>query len=248
VVLLNGYNYTYTSVPRLVDGQPHLYIIRANASRTSIDTDVGGDFRATGLGALPSTGATAGIGWNYGFNEGESGQYGEAASWNRVLTDDEVTSLIFSWKGEVVKPFTPKARFWRIYITATEANDGYVNVSQLALRATPNGYNQGSLSGGSATESSVYGGYTSYGCFKDVGGFWYSNSQAAPWWAAYDFGVGIERAVAEIAITGVNVAGRQPKDFQIQISSDGTTWTTVATYTGVTGWALGIERTFAIPN
>lgn len=123
-----------------------------------------------------------------------------------------------------------------------------MNLTNMSLRATPGGYNQCSLSGGSANQSSVYQSYVALPAFKNIRGFWHSGSQAAPWWAYYDFGAGNERAVAEIAITGGNVVGRQPKDFQIQTSPDGLAWTTVANYTGVTGWVLNVERRFAIPH
>jgi hypothetical protein len=145
-----------------------------------------------------------------------------------------------------------KSRFWRLYITAQVGYDGYINLSQIALRATPGGVNQCIGSGGTANQSSAY--YPTLDAiyaFEEAsltgGGFWHSASQSAPWWASFDFGPGVYVSVAELAITGTNIAGREPRDFSLQFSSDGIRWYNAASFIGITAWTLNVSQAFTIP-
>lgn len=53
--------------------------------------------------------------------------------------------------------------------------------------------------------------------------------------------------VAELAVwpqNNSNAAARGPKDFLVQGSNDASSWTTVKSYSGVTGWTAGVAKTF----
>lgn len=75
-----------------------------------------------------------------------------------------------------------------------------------------------------------------------------------PQWWKYDFGhaghTGSPTAdVKQILIRGShNVPSGSPKDFQLQWSDNNSTWTTVLTVTGQTGWTGASDaRTFNVP-
>ncbi len=163
-------------------------------------------------------------------------------------------------KGKRVPPIPPgiTSRYWRIYITATQNSDGYLNCCLIGFNnAVGDQTNQAaSLASPVINQSSIYyGGYEAKwaitnsletGALYPNGGnnFWHSNYQSTPFWASLDCGAGVSITVSEIAISGCNVAGRQPSAFQVQTSADGTNWTTVATYTGVSGWTTTTPKFF----
>lgn len=232
----------------LTNNQPHIHIIRSSTAlnKLTLACDVTGGVKTSWAIGSP---ASASVGYNYGYNEGPIGNFGESATWPRYLSDEEVLQLLLAWRGEVVNTSSPVARYWRLWITANQSGDSYINLTQIAFRATPGGYCHGFQSEISTNQSSVYQSYNAHVALKgySTGGFWHSNSQSPPWWCSVDFGRPV--AVAELALTGGNVAGRQPKDFKIQSSDDGSTWTDRATYTGITGWVSPfVERRFSVPN
>lgn len=63
---------------------------------------------------------------------------------------------------------------------------------------------------------------------------WYSNDNAGTnGWLRYDFGVEGARILTGYSLTSANdVPGRDPRDWQLQGSNDGITWTTLDTQTG----------------
>jgi hypothetical protein len=240
---VSGNNIVDSLSAPLVDNLPHIHILRTNTAtnKFTLATDVTGGFKTGWTDASPNS---ASVGYNYGFNEGPIGNFGESATWGRYLTDEEVFQLIMAWRGETVNSSSPVARYWRMYCTAKQNTDGYMNLISMAFRATPGGYCHGFQSEITTSQSSVYQSYDAHTALKG-NGFWHSNSQAAPWWAAVDFGRPVP--VAELMMQGANVVGRQPKDFKIQSSDDGSTWIDRATYTGVTGWDLTTQRRFSVP-
>lgn len=245
-VRYNGQNVIDTLGSRYTDSAPHLHIIRTDhaAGLFQQSSENGGGYISLACNTSP---ASASVGYNYGYNEGPIGSFSESSTWDRLLTDEEVFSLIMAYRGDVVSPSSPSARYWRLYITANQGGDGYINLAQIAFRATAQGYCHGWQSQITTDQSSIYSGYNAHSALKDTNGFYHSASQAPPWWASVDFGRPV--SVAELALTGANVAGRQPKDFKIQSSDDGSVWVDQASYTGITGWASPfVERRFSVPN
>lgn len=147
------------------------------------------------------------------------------------------------------------ARYWRLWITATEANDTYVNARLIGLNAVVGDLtNRCPVVGGTVTSSSfIAPNQPQYAWLntKEDGtinpsGYWHSNGQAAPWWTIFDCGASKTITANELALCGVNVAGRMPKDFLLQTSPDGVTWTTVMQRAGVTGWNTTTPKFFTL--
>lgn len=141
-------------------------------------------------------------------------------------------------------------RYYRIYITATEGG-GQVQLVEMELRATLGGSDLTSPATSVTTSSNLI---PSYGGDKLVDNvtvgenLWMSSgtpSVGAPQWARFDLGTA--QTVLQLAIYpaggDVGVVTNAPKDFIVQGSSDGTTFTDVKTFTGITGWTIA-WRTF----
>lgn len=228
----------------LTDNKPHIHIIRISntSGKSTLATDVSGGYGVV----APLNTAVASVGYNQGANDGLIGQFGETAVWDRYLSDDEVLKAILAWRGDTPNPLSVSARYWRMYCTANQRGDGYLNMASIAFRVTRDGYCHGAQPVIVTNQSSVSGGHDAHSCMKGDGlGYWASDSQSPPWWASVDFGRPVQ--VAEVAMIGANITGRQPKDFQIQSSKDGVNWVDRAVFTGVTGWNTVTERTFPIP-
>jgi F5/8 type C domain. len=143
------------------------------------------------------------------------------------------------------------SRYWRLYVTAKESTDGYINCGLIGLNAVVGDLtNQCPGTGGTASESSSYNAsLTSINAWNNssedgtynTSSFWHSASQSSPWWSTFDCGEGKSLTVRELALLGVNVPTRMPKDFQLQTSTDGVSWTTVLTKTGVIGWDTSVK-------
>lgn len=151
------------------------------------------------------------------------------------------------------------SRYWRIWITETEnsgAGSGYINCDVIALHANAgDGINLVPVVGGTCTESSSYSAIyrsdrawmnTLVDAGNSTGSFWHSNSQAPPFWAALDCGVGKSISARELSMRGTNIPTRMPSKFKVQISNDGSTWTDVVSFTGVSGWNNGLKKSFSL--
>ena len=154
-----------------------------------------------------------------------------------------------------------EARYWRLYIPSTEASgtaSGYINCCLIGLQYLPGQTtNQAAVVGGTCSESSALSaGYNSSYAWLNThydgtylsASFWHSGAQSAPWWASIDAGSGKTIKATELALIGTNIASRMPNEFMLQTSSDGSTWTTVSHYSGISGWTDGVVRRFAIPH
>jgi hypothetical protein len=130
--------------------------------------------------------------------------------------------------------------YWRLYITANNGN-AYHCFAELEMRAQAGGSDQ--CSGGTASASSTLGGFPASQAFDNTTATaWASNGAESTSWVAYQFAAPVE--VAEISLWGSGTPAQSPKDFQLQYSADGVSWTTVATVTNETGWSAYEQRTF----
>lgn len=148
-------------------------------------------------------------------------------------------------------PVYPSARYWRILITETRSSGTFwANVAEIELRATVGGSDQ--TGSGTAAASSVDS--ASFNADKafdnSASTFWSSDGGAAlPQWISYDFGAAT--TVLEVSIQAGNDATRAtraPRDFQIQYSSDNSTWLTAATLTDVPAWSASQSRLFTVDD
>jgi hypothetical protein len=104
------------------------------------------------------------------------------------------------------------------------------------------------LTGGTASASSSY---TTYTPDKAVDGnavaYWLSNVTPTGSWQ-YDLGSGVSKTFRRVTLRAVDVdAGYSPKDFKIQGSNNGSSWTDLSTQTGVS-WTTGEVKTFTFAN
>lgn len=151
-------------------------------------------------------------------------------------------------------------RYWRIWITAVDGNTQYSGFTEIEMRGSIGGANLLTVqtTGGAASSSSNINSSNAYWRATDLSNTsgWLAADDPIPnpeWWK-YDFGnaghTGSPTAdVKQILIRGsYNVPTASPKDFQLQWSDDNSTWTTVLTVTGQTGWSGASDaRTFNVP-
>lgn len=130
--------------------------------------------------------------------------------------------------------------YWRINVTATSSS--HVTVAELVMRSTVGGADLcvGGTGSASAASNPVANAFdknnnTAWGAFDNP-----------VQWLRYQFPSTVAVSVVEITAENGGVAGvsASPRDFTIQFSDDGSTWTTAATITGQTGWTAGQKRTF----
>jgi hypothetical protein len=101
------------------------------------------------------------------------------------------------------------------------------------------------------TVSSSYGAgwacYLSSNHVTNDGQAWVSSAQTHPQWWMMKLDTGYP--VYNYTIWGEGSdSGRNPKDFKLNASNDGSTWTTLDTRTGITGWSSGVPKSFPFTN
>lgn len=168
--------------------------------------------------------------------------------------------------GFIINPFAHGAgpstfhRYWRILITATDSSAVYAGFTEIEMRGSIGGANLLTVqtTGGAASSSTNINSSNAEWRATDLSNTsgWLAANDPSPnhaWWK-YDFGnalhIGSPTAdVRQVLIRGShNVPGASPEDFQLQWSDDNTTWTTVMTVTGQTGWTGASDaRTFNVP-
>jgi hypothetical protein len=138
-------------------------------------------------------------------------------------------------------------RYWRVYITAATGTP-HLDTSEIEFRASVGGADQ--CVGGTAIYSNQTGGFEAAKAFDDTTSTtWYINQGtfALPQWIGYDFGAGNAKDVVEFALTCWQ-PGESPKDFQLQYSDDGSTWTTKYTRANESWSAVGQVKAFSSSN
>ena len=139
-------------------------------------------------------------------------------------------------------------RYWRIYITANNGDASFTSIAEMEMRLTAGGATQ--CVGGTAAASSSYfndnGSRAFNGSTLALNNTWVTQSVAPPHWCRYDFGAGVTKQIQEVAIfPETGLLDRAPRDFDIQSSDDASTWETVKSFTGITGWTAA-WRTFSL--
>ena len=128
--------------------------------------------------------------------------------------------------------------YYRLFITAVQSGTFF----QMAEVELLDESNVNILTPSTETDqSSFYSGVT-YDASKLVDGSsstkWTSDgASSGPEWVSFKV-ASDSPAVARIAITAYSAseAARQPKDFKLQVSTNGTTWSDVISFTGQTNW------------
>ena len=152
-------------------------------------------------------------------------------------------ALVLAGGAATLSYISPR-RYWRINVTAF--NGGTVlTIHEITMAESIGGSNV--ATGGTASASSTFGGAVASRAFDGNSSTeWSSSSSSMPQWIAYDLGAGVKKHVVSVSITcpGSGFTNRAPKDFDIQYSDDGSSWTTYWSVTNQTGWTASQTRTF----
>ena len=140
-------------------------------------------------------------------------------------------------------------RYWRLYITAN--NGGSVAaLTEFRLFTVPDLINR--ATGGTPYASTTYGSEAPARAFDgNISSNWASALGASyPHWLAYDLGEGNERKIDAIELFSRSSGDvvQMVRDFEVQWSDDGSTWTTEWSVAGETGWGSNEGRVFSNPN
>jgi hypothetical protein len=105
---------------------------------------------------------------------------------------------------------------------------------------------------GIVTRSGIYtSGYEGWQAFDGTTAtLWLSNSYTSSVWVGYEFGGGLSKTVTSYELKYANGSccqQRGPKNWQLQ-GSNGSTWVTVDTVSGQTGWYSNPHRTFTVAS
>ncbi len=124
-------------------------------------------------------------------------------------------------------------RYWRINVTLNNGSASNWSLTEVVFRTVPGGPQV--ATGGTASASTTLGGYPASNAFDGNLSNLYVATQSTGW-LQYDFGASNLVAIAEIAIVS-RFDGFQtdsPRDFQVQYSDNGSSWTTAWSVTGQT--------------
>lgn len=155
---------------------------------------------------------------------------------------------MFTWQKLLMQPVAtglPVYRYWRITWTAPGSGaDGFLDCREIELRASVGGAdltvpstpitNSGALwASFGSTPSQLVDNSTSSIC---------TSGYVANSWTTFD--LGSPQAVAEFAYNTGNVS-RAPTGLSISGSNDGSSFTLLKAYTGITGYVGSTYNTFA---
>ena len=155
-----------------------------------------------------------------------------AYSYTVTVTDVRSQSASKAVSGQAATPH----KYWRINITASNT---HASVTEIEMAAEVGGADL--CSGGSIIASGTYPASdcnTAY-AFDDVTSgpnCWASNVSTSGW-IGYSFANPV--SIAAVRIWARVYYSQTPRDFSIQYSDDGVTYTTVKSYTGITSWPNG---------
>lgn len=142
-----------------------------------------------------------------------------------------------------------EVRFWRIYITGR--NQTAISIAEIEFRTslggadtTTSGNAGQNIEGGGVSGGSGY--FAPQAFDNNASTFWYRYNE--PVWIGHVWSGGSGPDVVQFAITARNdtFSTQGPKDFELQSSTDGVTWTTVATVTNQTAWGNAEQRVFTV--
>lgn len=189
-----------------------------------------------GLALNPTTGALSGT-------PAAAGAFAFSVS----ATDARSGSVSEGFSGGVY--LTKPHRYWRVLVTAAENGQ---HGSMTELEFLDRGGVRLPLAGGTVIYSSQFNttqhaATTAFDGVTNNDNCWASAAPGTlPAWLGY---VHVSPGETEaVRITSRSAAPTQsPKDFQIQSSDDGSTWTTEWSVSGQTGWTANQQRTFPRP-
>jgi hypothetical protein len=138
-------------------------------------------------------------------------------------------------------------RYWRLLITRDQrilgAGNYYCNIAELSLLADWDA--EVAYTGATFTSSGNFGGYPPSNAFDNNDSTTWSGDMnidpaSNPRWLQVDFGSPV--AIFDFCITAWDTSA--PRDFKLQWSNDGVTWTTFSEAVNQTGWSAGMTRCY----
>lgn len=188
--------------------------------------------------------------WNFGGDgsdnaESPSHTFSSAGTYTVVLTVTDSDGALDQSTEEVTVTAPPAAtfRYWRVYVHAV-ASSTQIQTAEI-----------GFLSGGvdqvnhaeaqsRAFASSEFSSAQEYHAFDGNTSSRWAAGSAADEWIAWDFGSGNKVDIDGLSLTSGSNATTAPRDFDIQYSADGSSWSTGWSIRGETGWAEAETRSF----
>jgi hypothetical protein len=137
-------------------------------------------------------------------------------------------------------------RYFRLDITANNGANN-LNISEFEVRTSAGGASV--LTGGtpSASENTFP---STNGPEKAFDGssttFWATAASSTTGWLQYDLGLGNEVVAAEYAVQIATSTTRTPRDFTLQGSNDGSSWTVLDTRTSETWTSAAQKKVFTV--
>ena len=147
-------------------------------------------------------------------------------------------------RGSVAKS---EYRYWRLYITANNADSSYTGIGECEMAITAGGLTV--TSGGTASASSTLtpAGTAFDGIQNTTNGWVTYSGSAIPSWIQYDFGVGNAKVILEIRLFNqVDQYTRVPKNLTVQGSNDGSDFTDVKIVNGLVSWVNNTPKIITI--
>lgn len=139
--------------------------------------------------------------------------------------------------------------YWRVRITLGQVvGQAYSSISGLEFRATAGGADQ--CTGGTAIADSFFGaGYEPAKAFDHDNSTEWASASGLPHYLGYQFAAPV--FVAQVAMIATDAAygapNERPRDFTIEYSDNGSSWTVAATPAAQTGWTNSETRLFTVP-
>jgi hypothetical protein len=168
---------------------------------------------------------------------------------NTFETVVKVTPAVAGLKTVIVPNDTPPGyRYWRLNVDTALLPVNSTNVAEIQLRTSTGGADQTAPGGGSIVVSGTLAGAGSSAVDNDPSTTWHSATGQNPALWRYDFGVGVLKAITEIAIQAhPSNAAYSPALILVQYSSDDAAWTTSWSISSPAAWTGGEIRVFTKP-
>lgn len=166
--------------------------------------------------------------------------------------DAPIDGKIYGRKGgawvEVTSAPSTSYRYYRISVQATQTADSFFStISEIEMSLSPGGSNIALIM--PAFASSSFSGTPASLAFDGNPATMWNSAESVPGPVTIGCDLGSQSSVAEIRIRAGDTAARAlraPSVFTVQGSNDNSTWFTLASFSGVTGWTPGQIRSFSV--